>query len=71
MEHNAKTAEINEMFNVQSDEEIVMGDLDAINMSDVVNSQVNDVDFTDDENAERIPGLDALMHEMGIGKMAS
>lgn len=57
-EQDARNREINELYNVASNEGIVMGDIDDIG-----------ADFTDDESAARIPGLEALMSEMGIGKM--
>lgn len=51
---------INEMFGIGTDDEVRMddGDFDVNQLSNQMEDQVQ---FTDDETAERIPGLDQLM----------
>lgn len=51
------------MFGVESDDEIRMDDADVNQLSSHMDGGIQ---LTDDETAERIPGLDQLMREAGI-----
>lgn len=54
------------MFGVQSDDAVVMDDIDAIDVAQLNAEQGDQVEFTDDEGAAHIAGIEELMEEMGL-----
>lgn len=65
-ENAAKQQEINEMFGVEGDDAIVMGDIDAVDIAGLNVDQGEEIEFTDDEGAAHIAGIEQLMEEMGL-----
>lgn len=65
-EFAAKQQEINEMFGIEGDDAIVMDDEDAIDATQLKAGDGSEVEFTDDEGAAHIAGIEELMEEMGL-----
>merc|ERR1719498_1679583 len=70
-EYDARNKEINDMFGINTDDEIDMRHLDYIDFSEVRQKAGDDIQFTDDDTAEHVPGLQDLINEIAPDQQAA